>query len=74
MLKSFMIMPETILRQLEMLEVDKAPGPDELHSSTEMEAACGIANFYRYFFGPSPRIGLFKRIEERGANAVHVHK
>lgn len=43
-------MPETILRQLEMLEVDKAPGPDELHSSTEMEAACGIANFYRYFF------------------------
>lgn len=49
MLKGFMIMPEQIVRQLELLKVDKALGPDELHPGAEMEAASGIESFGRNF-------------------------
>lgn len=49
MLEGFMIMPEQIVRQLELLKADKALGPDELHPRTEMEAASGIESFGRDF-------------------------
>lgn len=66
MLKGFMIRPEQIVRQLELLKVDKALGADELHPRTEMEAASGIESFGRDFFDPSPRMGGFKRIVQKG--------
>lgn len=50
MLKGFMIMPEQIVRQLELLKIVKAWDPDELHLRTELEVASGIESFGRYFF------------------------
>lgn len=73
MLKGFMIMPEQIVKQLELLEVDKALGPDELHPRTEMEAVSGTESFSRYLL-----IHLQGRCDPRGlgrgANAVATYK
>lgn len=57
MLKGFIIVPEQIVRQLELLKVEKARGPDELHLRTDMEATSGIESFGRDFFDPSPKMG-----------------
>lgn len=66
-------MPEQIVRQLELLKVDKALGPDELHPRSEMEAASGSESFGRYFlihlqgWGGSRGLG-------REANAVALYE
>lgn len=52
MLKGFMIMPEQIVRQLELLKIVKAWDPDELQMRTEMGVASGIEIFGRYFLIP----------------------
>lgn len=66
MLKGFMIMPEQIVRQLELLKIVNAWDPDEVHPRTEMEVASGIESFGRYFFDPSPRMGWLERIGQHG--------
>lgn len=66
MLKGFMIMPEQIVSQLELLKFDKALGPDELHLRTEVGVTSGNESFGRYFFDPSPRTGWFKRCWAEG--------
>lgn len=60
MLKGFMIMPEKIVRQLELFKVDKAPGPDELHPRIKKETA---SKALAEIFDSSPRTGWFKRTE-----------
>lgn len=66
MLKGFMIMPEQIVRQLELLKIVNAWDPDEVHPRTEMEVASGIESFGRNFFDPSPRMGWLERIGQHG--------
>lgn len=66
MLKAFMIMPEQIVRQSELLKIVKAWDPDEVQPRTEMEGASGIESFGRYLFDPSPRMGWLERIGQRG--------
>lgn len=66
MLKGFMIMPEQIVRQLELLEIVKAWDPDELHLRIELEVASGIESFGRFFFDPSPGVEWLERIGQCG--------
>lgn len=61
-----MIMPEQIVRQLELLKIVMAWDPDELHLRTEMEVASGIESFGRSFFDSSPGVGWLERIGQHG--------
>lgn len=50
MLKGFMIMPDQIVWQLELLKVVRMWDPDELQLRTEMEVTSGIESLGRYFW------------------------
>lgn len=50
MLKGFMIMPDQIVWQLQLLKVVRMWDPDELQLRTEMEVTSGIESLGRYFW------------------------